>query len=241
MAGHVDRRSGVQLAEQDSITVTAGATAPGVAFDYDAAAELRVAFAGVFGGVVPDGVPLVLSNSYLPSLWPGVNGRVIPGESGPTRDLLLFPEAAGYTAWGGDCPQNDPAALSPPAARPAALDTPRGPSTGTVFLGTAAVVVTDPEAASSGTSVDVTARSADPGCGMTFAVGTAIVNGPPLGVALPYGLWTFEAEVPAADDDEDDEDDEDEDEDDESELVTAGPVQLRPDSAAATPVGIVVP
>jgi prepilin-type N-terminal cleavage/methylation domain-containing protein len=192
--GHVDRQ-GISTPSQPA-SVTVGNTTS-IQFDYDREAALDLALTGEFGGAIPAGVPVTLGNTNL--LPTGT--KSFPGTGSPRSIGGLFPYAAGYQTWAGDCAQADPegqrpggaGAYYPGASRdPALVVSPGQTTSGTVRMGTTQVTVERQGLPLSGVVV-VARHAADAGCsgGNLLTLGTTNGSGQ-LQSAIPYGNWTYE-------------------------------------------------
>lgn len=179
-------------APSTSVGVVVGTTAA-ASFDYDRQASLVFTLQGPDPAhPEPPGLPVRLGNSN--GAFPYGVTAAYPGTGNTATAGPLFPFAAGYTAWAGDCADADPGSG---ARGPAFTTDPGSNGTGTLTL----------------PGVDVAARSATTGLplvGVTV-VATHAAEGAPQGcstarsyplpgttdaqgvvrAALPYGTWAL--------------------------------------------------
>ena len=195
--GNVDGQG--NPAPTKTVTVTVGNTTP-AQFDYDRASIVALTLVGKEGGTVPSSVPVTLANgALLPDKL-----KVFGGSGSPRSMANLYPYNNGYEYFAGSCADADPEGqdpggtgpLYPGAARPEALSvTPGATVTGTLELPSVDVQVLRLGVPVVGATVTAV-HAADSICGSGESLGAGLtgVDGK-LRVSLPYGKWSFSAQV----------------------------------------------
>ncbi|MFZ4585736.1 MAG: type IV pilus modification PilV family protein [Acidimicrobiia bacterium] len=195
-AGYVDRQGASNPSQ--SVGVFSGQVSS-VGFDYDESASLAVSITAPDGGIIPSSLPVTIANTaFLPS-----GTRLFSG-SGSTRTISgLFPSAAGYDLWTGDCARSDPEGVDSVGNTGAywsgaqrsfeATTTPGDPSTLAILVPTVRVAVLRAGQPVAGITVRATNPS-DSQCvtGNTYSFGPTAADGT-VNVALPFGQWTIAA------------------------------------------------
>jgi prepilin-type N-terminal cleavage/methylation domain-containing protein len=175
-AGHVSYQGEPNPTQAGSVAA-GGITS--LVFAYDRASTLEVSLPGA-----PDGVPVVVANTYL--LPSGL--KTFTGTGSPRTLTDLFPFADGYGVWAGTCADanvvDTQVAVDPGASSSVTLALP------SVFV----TVTQDPDLDGVFEPVEgvavTAAHAADSGCpaGESYSAG-ATGSGGELLFALPYGTW----------------------------------------------------